>query len=113
MSPNPPAFPVSPDVQTQHTDFHGMTLRDWFAGQALAGLLASEVADSAPSFAEEAFRFADAMLVARVAAEPPAPAMSYSEDEIARMKRMLICNIVNGTCTTCDQVEAECTCLPF
>jgi len=33
-----PAFPVSSAVQCSD-GYHGMSLRDWFAGQALAGLL--------------------------------------------------------------------------
>ena len=55
-----PAFPT---VAGQTVYSHGMTLRDWFAGQALAGL--------APCFEEygdvagHAFRLADAMLEAR------------------------------------------------
>lgn len=40
MDDNPPAFPnsVQPDFQFAEP---GMTLRDWFAGQALAGLCAN------------------------------------------------------------------------
>jgi hypothetical protein len=34
MSENPPAFPVSDGIDVNF----GMTLRDWFAGQALAWL---------------------------------------------------------------------------
>jgi len=44
------------------------TLRDWFAGQALAGLCANSIAGShhRPSMrAEEAWQQADAMLAAR------------------------------------------------
>lgn len=54
-----PAFPA----QWDDKDNEGMTLRDWFAGQALAGL--------APCFEEygdvagHAYRLADAMLEAR------------------------------------------------
>jgi len=69
-----PAFPV-PDShhangQVQY-GANGMTLRDWFAGQALAGLLASPrgpvdggaITDS--WVAENAYIVADAMLRAR------------------------------------------------
>lgn len=64
-----PAFPV-----TANTANAGMSLRDWFAGQALAGLLAAEagmMSDDAPrrptfnDSAEAAYLQADAMLKAR------------------------------------------------
>lgn len=44
----------------------GMTLRDWFAGQALVGILANSVGDEKqiPLFAEIAYTQADAMLKA-------------------------------------------------
>ena len=49
----------------------GMTLRDWFAGQALNGYLASWSDDSNPNFfepyhtAKTSYAYADAMLKAR------------------------------------------------
>ena len=44
----------------------GMTLRDYFAGQALAGALADPTCDLAPiELAKIAYREADAMLAAR------------------------------------------------
>ena len=44
----------------------GMTLRDYFAGQALAGYMASENTDSTlATIAEWSYRAADAMLEAR------------------------------------------------
>jgi hypothetical protein len=47
----------------------GMTLRDWFAGQALAGLVAWEGIGNAPDFhamdAGRCYAMADAMLAAR------------------------------------------------
>jgi hypothetical protein len=49
----------------------GMTLRDWFAGQALAGICAPLYDDESPTiwkhreFAKGAYMFADAMLSAR------------------------------------------------
>lgn len=39
---NPPAFPLAVDESFQFAN-DGMSLRDWFAGQALAGLLANPV----------------------------------------------------------------------
>ena len=64
-----PAFPVSYGG-TQHT---GMTLREWYAGMALMGLLGSkwEPPQAAAAVNEEqkialrAFRLADAMIAAR------------------------------------------------
>jgi hypothetical protein len=44
----------------------GMTLRDWFAGQVLAGLLVNSNDAYTPKMAaEDAYRYADAMLEAR------------------------------------------------
>ncbi len=49
----------------------GMSLRDWFAGQALNGYLASWETNNAPDFyetdhvAKTAYTYADAMLKAR------------------------------------------------
>ncbi len=60
---NPPAFPAfTPGSLSEHP---GMSLRDWFAGQALAGMLASEAGIQAYPHdwaAERAFLLADAML---------------------------------------------------
>lgn len=52
---------------------HGMALRDWFAGQALAGILAGGFADTIPhddinggsDTAVFAYQYADAMIAAR------------------------------------------------
>jgi hypothetical protein len=53
-----PAFPTAGST--------GMTLRDWFAGQALSGLLADHTRDDYPDqFAKLAYNFADAMLAER------------------------------------------------
>ena len=70
---NPPAFPVAWD--TPNAPEPGMSLRDWFAGQALAGDLASQSPDSEwPNIAGDQvirerarflYRFADAMLAER------------------------------------------------
>lgn len=66
-TPNPPAFPVV--GTSRHHD--GMTLRDWFAGQALTGFIAacasfSEIRDD-ETCAIRAYAMADAMLEERVA----------------------------------------------
>lgn len=71
-----PAFPWSPDGPNYQT-YPGMSLRDWFAGQALAGIIADQegkrairnaVADSdrfAPQVASVCYLLADAMLAER------------------------------------------------
>ncbi|WDA36429.1 hypothetical protein [Sphingobium sp. YC-XJ3] len=65
-SNNPSAFPVPNDANVNGDP--GMTLRDWFAGQALAGMMASEAGiQPYPQdwAAERAFLIADAMLLER------------------------------------------------
>lgn len=70
MIPNHPAFPTGAD------DTEGMTLRDWFAGQALAGVLTScahpkitgPIGLEPTAYATLAYRIADAMLAVRSAA---------------------------------------------
>ncbi len=59
---NPHAFP-----QASVFAGPGMTLRDWFAGQAISGLLASTDNCTAGVFAAKAYFVADAMLAARCA----------------------------------------------
>jgi hypothetical protein len=57
-----PAFPFD----GYYGETYGMTLRDWFAGQALAGLIADPSRDgSADDRARYAYAYADAMLRAR------------------------------------------------
>ena len=58
-----PAFPV----QNGYGRVFGMTLRDWFAGQALAGMGVECTSDEFchSSVAECAYAYADAMLRAR------------------------------------------------
>lgn len=74
-SENPPAFPAL--FQTNRND-NGMTLRDWFAGQALNGCIANalkivelgggnKIKDAGVMVATEAYAYADAMLAARKA----------------------------------------------
>jgi len=73
-----PAFP-RPGIPTNWSEGHlaheGMSLRDYFAGQALIGLLASPVAPSTDgvaitshlAYAKSAYLWADSMLSAREA----------------------------------------------
>jgi hypothetical protein len=73
---NPPAFP-EPYCVGPNDDLYpalpGMSLRDWFAGQALAGLCANEsflvevggIGDPDEIVAAASYEFADAMLAAR------------------------------------------------
>lgn len=62
---NIPAFPmVLPETWDSFQD--GMTLRDWFAGQALAGMLADHTFDVPPNeTAELSYKAAEAMLAER------------------------------------------------
>ena len=58
-----PAYPV---IGMQDTDSVGMSLRDYFAGKTLAGMLAAHDAISDPKGAAlEAYAHADAMLAER------------------------------------------------
>jgi hypothetical protein len=75
-----PAFPHAQrlwDNDAQSWAVHsvgGMTLRDWFAGQALEGMMGnSALVDTFschPGMAKEAFWLADAMLAAREKGQP-------------------------------------------
>jgi len=68
---NTPVFPTSnPATASSATNPYlpstGMKLRDYFAGQALVGLLAdTSVRGDPDNFAAKAYRFADAMLIQR------------------------------------------------
>lgn len=67
---NPPAFPLqASDGDDMNAPEYGMSLRDWFAGQALAAV-GNPCDWTAPGDAEllaaRLYRVADAMLTARV-----------------------------------------------
>ena len=61
-----PAFPTDNAHQSSAATFHyeGMSMRDYFAGQALVGLLAGRPdADIGPDgYSSDAYLYADAML---------------------------------------------------
>lgn len=60
------AYPSTPDA-----DACGMSLRDWFAGQALAGMLSNDGGDDGywqpNAAAERSYKMADALIAARKA----------------------------------------------
>lgn len=59
---NPPAFPMQTDLVVNY----GMTLRDYFAGKAMQGILANKKTDAnAESIATVSYLIADAMLKQR------------------------------------------------
>jgi hypothetical protein len=69
MTSDGAAFPVNTSAGHEDGAFEphpGMTLRDWFAGQALAGLLgnAGKVSNE-DGYAQQSYMIADAMLAAR------------------------------------------------
>ncbi len=69
MEDGGPAFPTTLQVNafgTIEQEAHdGMSLRDWFAGQALAGLLPTDTTHTNADLAQAAYNLADAMLAAR------------------------------------------------
>ena len=63
-----------PGTREYHGGYYGMSLRDWFAGQAMAGMLAYSQNDRSGNWANNAseiavargaYEYADAMLAAR------------------------------------------------
>ena len=67
---NGPAFPTTPESAERlgctftHEDV-GLTKRDWFAGQALVGLVDPAWVTDIEHSVEYAYRIADAMLIER------------------------------------------------
>lgn len=60
-----PAFPNVPSDPGYSQWDRGMSLRDWFAGQALAGLAAAGRQATPKSWGENCYALADAMISAR------------------------------------------------
>lgn len=71
MTDDGPAFPQALSMEEDYPGSSGMSLRDWFAGQALAGVLANlsqmdKVArNDIARQARDCYLMADAMLKAR------------------------------------------------
>lgn len=63
MNKNIPAFPNKGDNTPGYEIYDGMTLRDYFAGQALAGILARS--GHVLCIAKQSYEIADAMLAER------------------------------------------------
>lgn len=63
-----PAFPQADERRPSH---EGMSLRDWFAGQALVALIGN--GHDKPSAVEYAYSTADAMLAERSKPSTPTP----------------------------------------
>lgn len=60
-----PAFPYGQENHTERSS-EGMTLRDYFAAKAMAGMLSEGRSSNAKDWMpEEAYKIADAMLAAR------------------------------------------------
>jgi hypothetical protein len=68
-----PAFP-NPEMSVSHfghaEGYTGMSLRDYFAGQALVGLLAGHYSDFPREAPIKAYQIADAMLARRAEGGP-------------------------------------------
>ena len=65
-----PAFPVVADNGLGHVSA-GMSLRDYFAGQSVIGILSVRETNDVDLLAKAAYQLADAMLVARAGKQPP------------------------------------------
>lgn len=91
---NPYAFPFPYSARV--APFAGMTLRDYFAGQALSGVMGSEPSNTyyGVSFvAQRAYEIADAMLDARSQGEPearPSAQDSSADYCIAKIRQALL-----------------------
>lgn len=66
INDNDPAFPSSHKTPEGFRWYHGMSVRDYFAGQALMGLISGRNdSDSEGWVAQKSYRLADAMIVQR------------------------------------------------
>ena len=65
MNNGGPAFPCASDYPNGCESQSGMSLRDWFAGMALQGLLAGRANIKFSADAQKAYEIADAMIAER------------------------------------------------
>jgi hypothetical protein len=61
-----PAFPQNDAGVNRINNQDGMSLRDWFAGMALQGIIASGCTDESGTIVAAAYIYADIMLAERV-----------------------------------------------
>lgn len=102
---NPNAFPSDP-VYPRHP---GMTLRDWFAGQAMAAIIAKMPFQEFPEdfspyekSAIGAYDYADAMLRARLPAAASIWRTVMNDDSKAMEAALMVCPIAcKVSCATC------------
>jgi hypothetical protein len=60
-----PAYPCPIQHDDWREDYQGMTLRDYFAGKAMQGMLANKWNQNYDSWAQHAYMMADAMITER------------------------------------------------
>lgn len=109
-----PGYTDGSGVVHNYPEF-GMTLRDWFAGQALAGMLASDTNTtlSASMAAAESHRVADAMLAAsaKSAGQPQAErerdeALHQRDASLAALRSAQ--TMLEGALAQRDAAQADC-----
>jgi hypothetical protein len=95
---NPNAFPAPDDGRP--SDGYGMTLRDWFAGQALTSIAdrplshgMSQLAPNSPMHPDKAaaaaYRYADAMLAERNKAAVKPPLEAAAPDMLEALRDLI------------------------
>ena len=85
---NPPAFPRSGRGDNRIPEQGGMTLRDWFASQALVGFLSGASGSNSVDpevISTTAYRVADSMLRAREREGDDEGGPKLSWDDIAKL----------------------------
>ena len=60
-----PAFPLTKIIDEEERFYHGLSMRDWFAGMALQGLTSRAEFSSMSALVDVTYNYADAMLARR------------------------------------------------